>query len=407
MNSNIIDNLINVIDSKLNTLDRKINQLEQEKELNFDLVGVKINKKLTDRQLIDRIEQELNLKRSNLLIDLNACFSKCLLEQNGDYKARCMFKESLVNIYDFESIFGDLIYLQPFTLDKKFKYLDLLNQFDEIDLVGELTANYNLYRILLLNKCKIFIYMKPRYTGDLNDFIIGDKDKHIFKITNRKLEDVSFRYLDSNLVIRNIITWEFKIASLFYDKSNASYHLDIYDQYLNRTSHREFDFCVKLCSINDNEIFCWNQTDEKCIILDYKLNILHEYGQSLNLEKPFYFVGGTLIDGSINSLLYYCSDQPNEKQFLKIINRKTGLAIGHIDFEFLYFTKIIKIDSQSNILVKLNQNNLIKYYDLCGNLLNDFRNNEFNKFNSLIEFNLTKDDRIVCYDKSQNKLFVF
>ena len=46
MNSNIIDNLINVIDSKLNTLDRKINQLEQEKELNFDLVGVKINKKL-------------------------------------------------------------------------------------------------------------------------------------------------------------------------------------------------------------------------------------------------------------------------------------------------------------------------------------------------------------------------
>ena len=219
-NSNIIiDNLIDDINFKLNQLDVKINQIEQEKELNFDLVHLNINKLLTDQQLIERIERELNEKRSILLINLNACFNKCLLlDKNADVTKRCMFKESLININDFESIFGDLVYLRPFTLDKKFKYLDLLNQFDEIDLVDELTANFNLYRILLLNKCKIFIYMKPRYTGDINDLIIGEQDKHIFKIINRKLEDVSFRYLDSNLVIRNIIAWDFKIASLFYNK---------------------------------------------------------------------------------------------------------------------------------------------------------------------------------------------
>ena len=117
--------------------------------------------------------------------------------------------------------------------------------------------------------------------------------------------------------------------------------------------------------------------------------------------------GGHLIDASIDRMLFYFANSEDQKHFLKILDRRTGLATGQIDLEeFSYLTKMIKIDSLANIVLKLNQNTLIKYYDSCGLLLNDFVNTELNKLNTLVELNLTRDDQIVHFDKSSRKVYI-
>ncbi len=222
-------------------------------------------------------------------------------------------------------------------------------------------------------------------------------------MVNRNFEQIAHRYIHMDLNVHNIVAWDRKLACLFYSKSSRLFHLDLFDQHLSLKGSKSFNYNLKLCSMNDHEILCWNQSAEKCVVLDLDLNVLNEYGQSESVDRPFYFSGGTLIDASATRFLYYCADCDQQKQCIKIVDRETGDPIGQIDFDFLYFTKIIKLDSRSNILVKLSQNNLIQYYDPYGRLLNEFR---INKFNSLIEFNLTRQDQIVCYDKGEKKIFV-
>ena len=65
---------------------------------------------------------------------------------------------------------------------------------------------------------------------------------------------------------------------------------------------------------------------------------------------------------------------------------------------------MIKIDSQSNIFIKLYEpNNLVKYFDTNGKLIGDFNENELEKFSRI---DITKDDFITCFDRAQNKLII-
>ena len=93
------------------------------------------------------------------------------------------------------------------------------------------------------------------------------------------------------------------------------------------------------------------------------------------------------------------------KHFIKIFDRSNGYLSGVINFDFNYFSKMIRIDTKSNILVKLYEPaDEVKYYDCHGKLLKVFRNNDLPKYNRI---DLSQDDDIICYDKIENKILFF
>ncbi len=146
-------------------------------------------------------------------------------------------------------------------------------------------------------------------------------------------------------------------------------------------------------------------TNKKCIVFDFELQRIAFFGQCEDENEPFYFCDGIIIEASKQLILFYYYSESHPTHFIKIINRQTGLLNGVINIDFDYFSKMIRIDTESNILFKsYDPNNLLKYYDPRGNLIGLFCHNEFTKFSRI---DLTKSDELICFDKTDNKIFFF
>lgn len=88
--------------------------------------------------------------------------------------------------------------------------------------------------------------------------------------------------------------------------------------------------------------------------------------------------------------------------FIKIVSRQTGCSVGEIKFEYNYFTRILKLDMNDNIIFKPHlPNNLIECYRTNGEKTNDFTNAHFRDIESP---RLTSNNQIVFFNRREDKV---
>lgn len=416
------------LESCFGNLNKSIETIRNEKLYNFDeAILNQIKNSINDKK--DFIDYLLNRNRNELLTQLNGEYRKSLIQLKLLNQIKVKFNSKEDYIYnDYRHLIGSLFYRKKFTLKQTFKYFEFLNLlsyeiiFEKSLLNGktnesteistslttqQVNISLSVIRILVLETNKIFVY----YRNNLNETY--------FKIFNFNFNEIQFLKLASELVYKNILTVKNKIVSLFYNSNipitnnvcNVSdgvvrrqHSLSIYNDNLNQITTKNFYFELNFCSINQFEIICWNINERKCYIFDHFLNVNMIFGQEFNPSSEFYFKNGTLIDASETLILFYSWNEDEQAHCVKIIDRKSGLLNGIIEFEFNYFTKMIKIDSKSNILVRLYEpNNLFKYFDSNGNLICLFQNNDFNKFSRI---DLNKNDELICYTRN-DKIFIY
>lgn len=372
---------------------QKLKEIEVEKENLFELLLKKLDFLISKNE--NSIKAILNKRRDFLLTQLNKSFSLCFAQASILFK-NCLVKfiESTARIDESSLLIGNLVYNKKFSILKKFSYFNYLNQYiNEIELNEELIRFSNV-RILILNQNRLFSYLRT------------NENKTYFKIFNKKWQELNSIGVDAMLIYRNVISWNSTVASLFYNPAVGEKNiLSVYNEDLKLKANRSFNFNLNLCCISENEIICWNTDENISIIFDFNLNVLKTFGQDLNEGEPFYFANGILIEGSPSLLLFYFCNQEEQTHFIKIIDRKTGILSGVINFEFNYFSKMIRIDNESNILVKLYEpSNELKYYDSKGTLLKVFTHNDLTKFSRI---DLSQNDDIICFDKTDNKILFF
>ena len=338
------------------------------------------------------IELRLNEKRQFLLDNLWADLSTKIAEL--DAHSKLVYHKNPKDFIEFSDkthLIGDLKYENGFPIAKKFKYLNLVNQFDELKISDDLVDYLNA-KILVLNKNKLFLYLKTK------------QEQNLLKIVNKKCEQLAIRKLEGKLAVRNIMAWGLRVVCLMHNESTKKNELYVFDEDLSLTSsEKNLGNDVSLCSLGDEEMFFWHESEKKCRVLDYSLRLVGEYGQDLDENRPFYFANGIVIDASDKRMLFYYYDPKQYKHCVKVIGRESGLLSGVINLEFDYFSKMIRLDSESNILMKLFEpNNLIRYFNADGSVLDEFRNEEFFKFSRI---DLTRDDEIVCFDQSHSSIF--
>ena len=392
------------------TLDDKIQSDFERLEkffANFDQICVHLrNEKIatfedlkkTIEQRISIIEvyifQILNKIRSHLLTITNGHFLNAFPKLNLSKNFFCLnFVPSCLSLNETGIIIGNLNYKNNFHLLKKFNYFDFLNQCSlEIQLVDELIRYFNV-RILILSKNRLFVYLRT------------NEGESFFKIYNNKCQEIYSIKINSNFVYRNVLSYNSKVVCLFNDPVKNENILSIYKDNLVLIESINLDYNLILCSILENEIICWSASDNKCLIFDFELKLTCKLGQTKQEDQPFYFESGILIESSKDLFLIYFFDKKELKHFIKIINRSNGKLTGIINFDFNYFSKMIRIDNLSNILVKLYEPaNEVKYYDSCGKLLKVFVNNDLANYNRI---DLSQNDDLLCYDKVENKILFF
>ncbi|RMZ95033.1 hypothetical protein BpHYR1_034342 [Brachionus plicatilis] len=380
------------LDIFFNNFDQTCIQLKNEKTTHFDDLKKIVNQKIAKAEL--DIRKVLNKIRHYLLFMihqhlLNACLP------TGSHKNFFLdnFVPSHLRLDEAGIILGNLKYKNNFYLLKKFNYFDFLNQCThQIQLNEELIRFFNV-RILILSQNRFFVYLR---TNDGATY---------FKIYSNKCQEVYSIKVDSNLVYRNVLSHNSKIVCLFNDPLKNENILSIYKDNLVLLESIYLDYNLILCSLLENEIICWHASDNKCLIFDFGLNLMSKIGQIKLENEPFYFENGILIESSKSLFLIYYFDKQELKHFIKILDRSNGRLTGVINFDFNYFSKMIRIDNLSNILVKLYEPaNEVKYYDSCGNLLKVFVNNDLAKYNRI---DLSQEDDLICYDKVENKILFF
>jgi hypothetical protein len=362
------------------------NKLQEQIEARVDLVEILFTKKLNIRR--NYLVEQLN---KDLIMDLVTVKSNYDNENHIELDNLPLFLPSKKTIFDCNFLIGSLIYSKKFTMLKKLKYMDYLNQLEnQIELTEELNF-YSHIRALILNINRLFVYLRTK------------EQKTFFKIFNNKCKELVAIEIKPNLVYKNILALNAQIVCLFYNSEKKYNVLSVYDDDLNLIKRRHINYEINLCSLSVNEVICWDVDNKKCIIFDFQLKEIAHYGQCDDQDEPFYFCDGILIEASRDLILfyYYCESHP--VHYVKIINRKTGMLNGVINFDFDYFSKVIRIDTESNILFKsYDPNNLLKYYDPYGELIGLFCSNEFTKFSHI---DLTKSDELICFDKTDNKIF--
>ena len=370
-------NLELVRQEKLDQFETK--NLDEHIDKRVDLVELVFTKKLNSRRnyLIDQFDKKM--RHHMKLIQLN--YGKSFFT----------FLPSKKTIYDCNFLIGSLIYKNKFSILKKLKYMDYLNQLEnKIELIDELNYYFHV-RALILNINRLFIYLRTK------------EGKTFFKIFNNKCKEYISIEINDNLIYKNILAINAQIVCLFYHQSRKYFILSVYDDELNLLRQTKIDYEINLCSLSVNEVICWDVKNKKCLVYDFDLSLVDNFGQCEKEEEPFYFCDGIIIEASTQLILFYYYSESYPKHFIKIINRRTGLLNGVINIDFDYFSKMIRIDTESNILFKTyDPSNLLKYYDSNGKLIGLFSNNEFTKFSRI---DLTKSDELICFDKTDNKIF--
>jgi hypothetical protein len=171
-----IESELGMVEERLHRLEVRIASIQASKQVQLDQVSAQIENKLVSppdpisllasHTLANLVQNELNQRRTCLLCCLNGCFDNSL--KCCDKK--CLFNESRCNLFaNVGFIFGELVVTNPFQMGKKFAYLGLLDQIDEIKVAEQFVTRNKIIRVLMLTESKIFVHMNEAKEDDMDD----------------------------------------------------------------------------------------------------------------------------------------------------------------------------------------------------------------------------------------------
>jgi hypothetical protein len=383
------DNDIFSLENRFQLLDERIYSISKEKEENFRACAKRIEAYMCETK--QSLPQIINFYREGLLNIL-----KCHLERLSPCLSRTItlsYKPSKESIEKSEILLGKLIYKHPFGIYQKLRYFSFL-QLVEINFSDDLVKPSDVHlRILVMSDYKIFAY--TRTTQQTN----------LLRVFNRKWQKQAEQQLKSDLVLKNILSCGSRFVCLLFDSVQKRHHLELYDDRLELIANKQMNLVMNLCSMNEKEIICWNAIHKQCMIFNHKFEILECVGQNQSVNDPFFFGLGTLVDVSLQRILFYFYDEPNQLHFIRVIDRQSGHQVGRIDLKFdFFFTKMLRFDSESNILLKpYGPNDEIKLHDSNGLLLLSLNHEMFMNINRL---DLTPRDEIQFVDLNRKKIIL-
>ena len=355
--------------------------------------------------LVDFLVDRLNQARDDLLNDAKKECDRLINLSNTaamPMEDRIKKVRDSLRVYSFEEnknseewvILNDLFRLNKFETFYKIKYMDLLKQEVDLRVIDDNNVESELHVHLLANGKMFQFWKKTLYTGYMqvvNNANQIDIEKRVdIPPANALNHYVSFKTYDNQILC---MTHLFS-RSIFI----------LMDASLNdvATNSNQYDFKVDLVLMNRHEILCRARNTNKYINLNYKLEeteLFRSYNEKLckalfasNLESIFHMTPFELF--------VYSADTYS----IKIISRENGLTMHMFQVKNSNI-KLIKADSDSRIVVKLNNPfNLIQLYSKKGQLLieHDFK---FAKLYDTIEIN--SRDELIFFSNNRRRLLVF
>jgi hypothetical protein len=348
---------------------------------------------------LETINDHMNKERDKALKYLNGERDRAIQDHNN-YTLK-NFRISPISTYHIVKYLVNLSFKNDLSLRKKVIYLNLMNSFREINL--NLTEEYSEIKAIPFSRNSIFLFLRTPLEKETFMKILDSNGEVQF---NRKVKHAY--YYDQ------FMTFEDKyIFSELYDFDLNKYVLEAFDSKLNLISFRRFNFMIKLCSVNQNEIICLQYIQQKIIIFDFKFVELFRFDK----QKMY----GSIETYSMNNLFssdsfYYYSiflDYSKKKAIMNAIKKddldlenslELELASGIKSISWIVFNMSVtnkneNDKSHSFLLVKMND--ILKLVSLEGKHLEQAKNVNIKKFNSLSICSLNE---IFFFDANKRKL---
>lgn len=381
------------VENRFEKLNEHIDFIIKQKEENFRACSEHIEAQSSKTE--HGLPEILNNHRTELLNKL-----KCHLEENiikntsfGSPSTTVRYKPSKENIEQSEILLGKLIYKHSFDIQQKLRYFPFIQPV-EMNISDDLVKPLDVHlRILVLSDYKVFVYTRT------------SQQTNLLRVFDKKWQKRAEKQLRSDLVLKNILSSGSRFVCLLFDAIEKRHYLELHDDRLELIVNKQLNFVMNLCSMNEKEIVCWNVMHKQCMIFNHKLEIVQCLGQNESENEPFFFGLGTLVDVSLQRILFYFYDEPKQLHFIRVIDRQSGRQVGRIDLKFdFFFTKMLRFDSKSNILLKpYEPSDAIKLHDSNGLLLLSLNHEIFMKINRL---DLTSRDEIQLVDLHQQKIIL-
>ena len=364
----MISDTRNIVESKHNTLKNKLMQ------------------KLGSP---DYYYKDILRKRDELIKKLNKT------KRYSYTRLRIYFKENTRSLY--EILLNEFYFInRNFELINKVKYLHLFNQFEEIN-TDFLADNCYNYLVIPFSRNKIFYCLA-----------VFEK-KSFMKITDRNGNELYRSSIDKNNYYRQFMVYGDYLVGLFDDVHNEHNIIEIYNDKLVKISSRSFKIKMELWSFDQNEVITRSLNSCDYYFIDYNLDTK----LIINLEKIIIDSGLKLAPGQStlnNNSIVVLGANKNEiylfytiTKHIKRINRSNGEMMGFINLENTFIKSYwnLKLDQNTNFLLKTNPSNSVMYFDKDGQYLIE---NECDNLKYFKMFELLKDNDIYYFDHPKRKI---
>jgi hypothetical protein len=219
---------------------------------------------------------------------------------------------------------------------------------------------------------------------------------------NQKNVELSRRQVKFDHFYEKFMGYGDHIACVIYDFEQNVYLLEIYDKELTVCASKKFNFLIKLCFFNDTDIVCFQNSLQRFLVFDYKLNeetAIFDRNEILPLTITSTSAFAVNIDADKFYIAYF--DYYQKMVVLRTITRDTKKVIDTVNLDsFLHVKSVdwLRFDSNCNICLKYLPGDKIKCFNKNGKFLTQnslsnlkrFEKLQFTKQNDLFFFNILK-----------------
>jgi len=368
-------------------------------DANFRRIHFQIETTFQTKLKLETLAENLNKERDTVLTYLNGERDIAIqMPENFELKHFRVSSKSTCHIVKY---LVELKSENDLSLRKKIIYLNLANSFKECNL--NLTEDYSEIKAIPFNRNSIFVFLRTPLDKEAFMKILDSNGVEQF---NRKVKHAyyydQFKLFDNKYIFTEL-----------YDFDLNKYVLEALDNELNLISQRRFNFMIKICCVNQNEIICLQYIQQKIVVFDFKFNELFRFDKQVmygSLET--YSMSNYLY--SSDSFYYYSIflDYAKKKAIMNAIKKSDLTLEKSLEIELVGIKSInwivfnmnelhIKDKYQNFILAK--GNDILNLFSVDnGKHLEESKNVNIKKFNSL---SICSPNDIFFFDTTKRKLF--
>ena len=254
------------------------------------------------------------------------------------------------------------------------------------------------YEIIPMSKTKILYYMKKK-DYSIIQVKIGDERGFLES-------ELAF---NSKRVVYNKFVANEKYILRAYLTDTSHFYVELFNERLSRVWIKRLANAISFpfAITPSNELIFYSYASKEYQVYDLDFNKKDSF--KLNTDKYRPFSRASLVKLTESKIYAMCSATSDGNMTkLKILDRTTQALLKEVDIEFrshlAFNSSFIDIDEfNASIVTKLENSNLIRYYDSDGRLLVENTHPFIKNYGHVF---ISKDGDIFYYDNSNNKMFV-